>query len=61
MSRPASAPVLPPLPADTVARDLAAAEKSGARESVSVSAPSSSSDYDSAFGDDDLDIPDFLK
>ncbi|CAL4859460.1 cell division protein FtsZ [Microbacterium sp. MM2322] len=61
VSRPASAPVLPPLPADTVARDLAAAEKSGARESVSVSAPSSSSDYDSAFGDDDLDIPDFLK
>lgn len=60
-SRPASAPVLPPLPADTVARDLAAAESSG-RESVSVSAPaSSSSDYDSAFGDDDLDIPDFLK
>ncbi|MFJ6679657.1 cell division protein FtsZ [Microbacterium sp. NPDC091382] len=60
-SRPASAPVLPPLPADTVARDLAAAENSGSRESVSVSAPSSSSDYDSAFGDDDLDIPDFLK
>ena len=60
-SRPASAPVLPPLPANTVARDLAAAENSG-RESVSVSAPaSSSSDYDSAFGDDDLDIPDFLK
>ncbi|MFI8632262.1 cell division protein FtsZ [Microbacterium sp. NPDC077663] len=60
-SRPASAPVLPPLPADTVARDLAAAENSG-RESVSVSTPaSSSSDYDSAFGDDDLDIPDFLK
>ncbi|MCM3696402.1 cell division protein FtsZ [Microbacterium oleivorans] len=60
-SRPASAPVLPPLPADTVARDLAAAEHSG-RESVTVSAPaSSSSDYDSAFGDDDLDIPDFLK
>ncbi|MDT3316845.1 cell division protein FtsZ [Microbacterium sp. KSW4-11] len=59
-SRPASAPVLPPLPADTVARDLAAAENSG-RESVSVSAPASSSDYDSAFGDDDLDIPDFLK
>jgi len=60
-SRPASAPVLPPLPADTVARDLAAAENAGSRESVSVSAPSSSSDYDSAFGDDDLDIPDFLK
>ncbi|MFL0566756.1 cell division protein FtsZ [Microbacterium sp. 179-I 1D1 NHS] len=60
-SRPASAPVLPPLPADTVARDLAAAENTGSRESVSVSAPSSSSDYDSAFGDDDLDIPDFLK
>ncbi len=60
-SRPASAPVLPPLPADTVARDLAAAESTGSRESVSVSAPSSSSDYDSAFGDDDLDIPDFLK
>jgi len=60
-SRPASAPVLPPLPADTVARDLAAAENSSPRESVSVSASSSSSDYDSAFGDDDLDIPDFLK
>ncbi|WP_394280364.1 cell division protein FtsZ [Microbacterium sp.] len=60
-SRPASAPVLPPLPADTVARDLAAAENTAPKESVSVSAPSSSSDYDSAFGDDDLDIPDFLK
>ncbi|AZS43491.1 cell division protein FtsZ [Microbacterium oleivorans] len=60
-TRPASAPVLPPLPADTVARDLAAAENTSPRESVSVSAPSSTSDYDSAFGDDDLDIPDFLK
>ena len=60
-TRPASAPVLPPLPADTVARDLAAAENTSLRESVSVSAPSSTSDYDSAFGDDDLDIPDFLK
>ncbi|MCK6080450.1 cell division protein FtsZ [Microbacterium sp. EYE_5] len=60
-SRPASAPVLPPLPADTVARDLAAAETGNVKESVSVSAPSSSSDYESAFGDDDLDIPDFLK
>ncbi|MFS0867702.1 cell division protein FtsZ [Microbacterium sp. 179-B 1A2 NHS] len=60
-TRPASAPVLPPLPADTVARDLAAAEAAAPRESVSVSAPASSSEYDSAFGDDDLDIPDFLK
>jgi len=60
-TRPASAPVLPPLPADTVARDLAAAESASSKESVSVSAPVSNNDYDSAFGDDDLDIPDFLK
>jgi len=59
VSRPAAAPVLPPLPAE-VDRDLAAAEAPAPRESVSVSAPLSN-DYDSAFGDDDLDIPDFLK
>ena len=60
VSRPAAAPVLPPLPAE-VDRDLAAAETSApAKESVSVSAPLSN-DYDSSIGDDDLDIPDFLK
>jgi cell division protein FtsZ len=56
-TRPASAPVLPPLPADSASD--AAAEPSVTKESVSVSV--SNNEYDSAFGDDDLDIPDFLK
>ncbi|MDJ1115149.1 cell division protein FtsZ [Microbacterium dauci] len=56
-SRPSSAPVLPPLPADRASD--AAAEPAATKESVSVSV--SNNEYDSAFGDDDLDIPDFLK
>jgi cell division protein FtsZ len=56
-SRPSSAPVLPPLPADRASDE--AAEPAAAKESVSVSV--SNNEYDSAFGDDDLDIPDFLK
>lgn len=53
-SRVVSAPVLPSTSADDAARELDSAEP------VAVSA-SVSSGYDSAFGDDDLDIPDFLK
>ena len=51
-----STPVVPEVPADEAARELADA---GERESVSVSVSSES--YDSAYGPDDLDIPDFLK
>jgi cell division protein FtsZ len=54
-SRVVSAPVLPATSADDAARELDAAEP------VSVGASVSSGGYDSAFGDDDLDIPDFLK
>jgi len=57
--RPASAPVLPSLPADEAARELEGAEPRVEKETVSVSAATDT--YDSAFGDDDLDIPDFLK
>jgi cell division protein FtsZ len=46
------APALPTTSADDVARDLE-------REPVSVSVATGG--YDSTFGDDDLDIPDFLK
>ena len=54
--RGSSTPVVPAVPADEAARELADA---GERESVSVSVSSES--YDSAYGPDDLDIPDFLK
>ncbi|SBS74036.1 cell division protein FtsZ [uncultured Microbacterium sp.] len=57
VSRPVSAPVLPAVPAEEAARDLEVAE---VKETVSVSAPATTG-YESAFGDDDLDIPDFLK
>ncbi len=50
-----TAPVLPAVPADEVAREFAEAEP---KESVSVSISTSN---DSVFGDDDLDVPDFLK
>ncbi len=53
--RPLTAPVVPAVPADEAAREIADA---GERESVSVTA---GSDYDSVYGADDLDIPDFLK
>ncbi|MFF2633751.1 cell division protein FtsZ [Microbacterium sp. NPDC058021] len=59
----APAPVLPAIPAADAARDVPAApaEPARERESVSVTAASSTDSYESAFGDDDLDIPDFLK
>jgi cell division protein FtsZ len=55
------APALPAVPADE-----AAEVKAPARESVSVGSASGpivpeAAGFDSAFGDDDLDIPDFLK
>ena len=51
-----AAPVVPATPADEVARELDVAP-----EPVSVGASVTDGGYDSAFGDDDLDIPDFLK
>ncbi|AZS36570.1 cell division protein FtsZ [Microbacterium sp. 1P10UB] len=56
-SRPLTAPVVPAIPAPEVAREYVAEKPE--KETVSVAA--SDSGYDSAFGDDDLDIPDFLK
>jgi len=53
--RPLVAPVVPALPADEAAREAVDAEK----ETVSVAA--TSEPYGSVYGDDDLDIPDFLK
>jgi cell division protein FtsZ len=50
-----STPDLPAVPADEVARERAEAEP---KETVSVSVSTSN---DSVFGDDDLDVPDFLK
>ena len=50
-----TAPVIPPVPADEAARELAEVEH---KETVSVSISTSN---DSVFGDDDLDVPDFLK
>ncbi|MBD7958041.1 cell division protein FtsZ [Microbacterium sp. Sa4CUA7] len=61
-STPAAAPVLPAIPAADAARDVSVpAEPARERESVSVTAAPSTDSYESAFGDDDLDIPDFLK
>ncbi|WP_336633090.1 MULTISPECIES: cell division protein FtsZ [unclassified Microbacterium] len=54
--RPNAAPVLPAVPADQAAREAPVVEE---REPVAVSTPSES--YDSVYGADDLDIPDFLK
>ncbi|MCR2785876.1 MULTISPECIES: cell division protein FtsZ [unclassified Microbacterium] len=60
--RSTSAPVLPAIPAADAAREVPApAEPARERESVSVTAAASTDSYESAFGDDDLDIPDFLK
>ncbi|HOQ22964.1 cell division protein FtsZ [Microbacterium paulum] len=53
--RPASVPVVPAVPADEAARTADADE----REAVTVSAATDS--YESVYGADDLDIPDFLK
>jgi cell division protein FtsZ len=51
-----AAPVLPATPAEDAAK-----EPVREPEKVSVGAAVPDSSYDSAFGDDDLDIPDFLK
>ncbi|MFG6401070.1 MULTISPECIES: cell division protein FtsZ [unclassified Microbacterium] len=52
-------PALPPVPVDETPRERdVVAER---RESVPVAAALPEPAYDSAFGDDDLDIPDFLK
>ncbi|MCR2800638.1 cell division protein FtsZ [Microbacterium sp. zg-Y818] len=64
--RATSAPVLPTVPAAEAAREVPAQaetprEREREREHVTVSAPASTDSYESAFGDDDLDIPDFLK
>jgi cell division protein FtsZ len=56
VSRVVSAPVLPATPAVDAAK-----EPVRESETVSVGAAVPDSSYDSAFGDDDLDIPDFLK
>jgi cell division protein FtsZ len=56
VSRVVSAPVLPATPAVDAAK-----EPVRESETVSVGAAMPDSSYDSAFGDDDLDIPDFLK
>ncbi|RLK49653.1 cell division protein FtsZ [Microbacterium telephonicum] len=54
-----AAPALPELSAEDAASPRAEREVEEKKESVSVSVASDS--YDSVFGDDDLDIPDFLK
>jgi len=62
--RSTSAPVLPAVPAAEAAREVPAqpeVPREREREQVSVAAPASTDSYESAFGDDDLDIPDFLK
>jgi cell division protein FtsZ len=56
-TRSAAAPVVPAIPAAEAAREL----ESEPKETVSVGAALPDSSYDSAFADDDLDIPDFLK
>jgi len=53
-----STPAVPATPADEAAKDRDVVEQSVVP--VSVGAVTESS-YDTAFGDDDLDIPDFLK
>jgi cell division protein FtsZ len=55
-SRVVTAPVVPATPAVDAAK-----EPVRESETVSVGAAVPDSSYDSAFGDDDLDIPDFLK
>lgn len=57
-SRVVSTPALPATPADEAAKDRDVVEQ--APVPVTVGAVTESS-YDTAFGDDDLDIPDFLK
>ena len=55
-SRVVAPPVIPATPAEDAAK-----EPVRESETVSVGAAVPDSSYDSAFGDDDLDIPDFLK
>ena len=57
-ARVVSTPALPVTPADEAAKDRDAAEQPAVP--VAVGAVSESS-FDGGFGDDDLDIPDFLK
>ena len=57
-ARPTTPPVLPEVPAEDAAR-APSGERAEVKESVPVASKSES--YDSVFGDDDLDIPDFLK
>ncbi|MFT4281877.1 cell division protein FtsZ [Microbacterium sp.] len=55
MSVERATPVIPAVPADEAAREVPVLEE---KQSVSVTASTSN---DSVFGDDDLDVPDFLK
>ena len=55
--RPSTTPVVPAVSADEAARDVVVVEE---REAVAVSAAPTDS-YDSVYGSDDLDIPDFLR
>ncbi len=57
-SRVVSTPALPVTPADEAAKDRDTVEQPAIPVTVGAVAESS---YDAAFGDDDLDIPDFLK
>ncbi|MFB7890819.1 cell division protein FtsZ [Microbacterium sp. NPDC056044] len=59
-ARVVSAPALPVTPADEAAKDRDVVETPPVAVPVTVGAVTESS-YDTAFGDDDLDIPDFLK
>jgi cell division protein FtsZ len=56
-ARVVAAPLVPATPAVDAAKEPVLREN----EPVSVGAAVADSSYDSAFGDDDLDIPDFLK
>ncbi|KZE90684.1 cell division protein FtsZ [Microbacterium sp. TNHR37B] len=56
MSVERATPVIPAVPADEAAREVPVLEE---KQSVGVTASTTS--HDSVFGDDDLDVPDFLK
>lgn len=57
--RPVATPVVPSVPADEAAREAREAADADERETVAVVSVTES--YDSVYGADDLDIPDFLK
>jgi len=57
--RTATPPVLPQVSADDAAREIAAEAEE--KQPVPVSATAATDSYESVYGDDDLDIPDFLK